>query len=138
MTKLMTISSIAAAVLSVAIATNANAFPHRGLAFAHGRAAAFHHGGVWRGAGWRGGAVAVGAAGGFGVGTAAGATVAWPYGPYVAPAPGYASPPGVYAGGTVIGGAYGYGRRAFMGGGGRFVGARGGHLVGARGARFRR
>ena len=134
MTKLMTISTLAA-ILSAAIATNANAFPRHGLAFAHGGAAAFHHGAVWRGGGWRGGGVA---AGGFAVGTAAGASVAWPYGPYVAPAPDYVSPAGVYAGGAVIGGAYGYGRSGFVGGAGRFAGARVGHFAGARAGRLRR
>jgi hypothetical protein len=162
MTKLMTISTLAA-VLSVAIATNANAFPLRGLAFAHGGAAAFHRGGVWRGAGWRRGlafahggpvafrrggvwrgagwrrgGVAVGAAGGLAVGTTAGAVVASQYGPYAAPASVYVSPPGVYAGDAVIGEAYGYGRRAFVGGAGRFVGARAGRFAGARAGRFRR
>lgn len=39
MTKLVIMSTLAA-VLSVAIATNATAFPHRGSAFAHGRVAA--------------------------------------------------------------------------------------------------
>jgi len=140
MTKLRTISALAA-VLSMAIATNANAFPFRGLGFAHARAAAIHRGGVWRsagwrrgsafahggaaafprggvwrGVGWRRGGVAVGAAGGFAVGTTAGAVVASPYGPYVVPAPAYVSPPDVYAGDTVIGGPYGYGGRALVGG----------------------
>jgi len=59
MTKLMTISTLAV-VLSAAIATDANAFPRHGLAFAHSGAAASHHGAVWRGGGWRGGGVAVG------------------------------------------------------------------------------
>jgi hypothetical protein len=137
MNKLMTISALAA-VLSVAIATNASAFPRRGLAFAHGGAAAFHSGGVWRGAGWRGGGVAVGAAGGFAVGTVAGAAVALPYGPYVATAPVYVSPPSAYAEDAVIGGADGHGRAAFVGGAGRFVSAGAGHFVGAGGARLRR
>src|SRR5262249_41392580 len=136
MTKLMTISTLAA-VLSVAIATNANAFPRHGLAFAHGGAAAFHHGAVWRGGGWRGGGVAAGAAG-FAVGAAHRAAVAWPDGPYGPPGPDYVSPAGVYAGGAVVGGAYGYARNGFVAGAGRFVGARGGHFAGAGAGRLRR
>jgi len=80
MTRLMTMSTFAA-VLSVAIATNANAFP------------------------------------------IAGADVASPHGPYVAPASFHFSPPDTYAGDAAIGGAYGYGGRALVGG------ARAGHDV---------
>jgi hypothetical protein len=147
MTKLMTMSTLAA-VLSVATVTNASAFPHRGLAFAHGGAAAFHSGAAWQGAAWGrgggfgwngagccGGAVAAGAAAGF----AAGVTAGWPYQwPYDAPAFAYVSPPGVYAGGAVIGRAYGYGGRAFVGGADRFVGADAGHFAGARAGSLRR
>ena len=48
MTKLMTISTLAV-ILSAAMATNANALARHGLPFAHGGAAAFHHGAVWTG-----------------------------------------------------------------------------------------